>query len=104
VVTKGGLCSGISVSINDGDSNQPTIVAFPNPVSETLNLDVTAVISGESVLRIYDLTGREIVSKSLKLNNGVNNYKIDISNFEGGAYLIQLVANEFEVFEKFVKH
>ena len=102
-LTTGGLCYNIPIFINEINSDQLTVNAYPNPVIEMLHLDVSALNPDKATIVIHDVTGRLLMSKSIYLKAGVNNYEMDVSGFESGAYFIRLVVNDLEVFGKFIK-
>ncbi|MEI7594303.1 MAG: T9SS type A sorting domain-containing protein [Bacteroidota bacterium] len=62
---------------------------YPNPASDVLNLKFEEDLTIESnSLRIFDITGREMTFNSDKSEG--SEFKIDISNFPNGMYLIKL--------------
>ncbi|MFI5217956.1 MAG: T9SS type A sorting domain-containing protein [Bacteroidia bacterium] len=78
---------------------------YPNPANESLTL---ALSKGEgpnaarnSILRIFDLTGREVFQSSIF--NFQSSIKIDVSGLQNGVYFIQLNSAEVCYRTKFVK-
>jgi hypothetical protein len=66
--------------------NKNSISFAPNPANHQLTVNFV----GESgVLTMYDLLGRLVLNKTLSNNNAV----IDISNLQGGSYIVQITAN-----------
>lgn len=98
------------------------IVVYPNPVREKINIKLPWATAVEqpfgpfasrhynlqyfenSVLRIYDVHGRQLKEISLK-NQQENELKIDISSFPDGIYLINLYEDKTKVASgKFIKN
>lgn len=71
---------------------------YPNPVTETLNIEITE--QNFSNAEIFDLSGQSVLSVSL--NQGNN--KIDTRNLLPGSYLVKLSGKngriETRIFEK----
>jgi endoglucanase len=70
---------------------------FPNPVNSTLNLQMTQLNGGTSIL--YDSTGQTI--KTLNVKNGMNSF--DVSELIAGMYFIKVTTKEGSVIQKFIK-
>ena len=78
---------GIDVGICDKDAGISSLRIYPNPATETVNIDLTTEESiGEIKMNITDMTGRNILSTDI--NN--NNRQIDVSNFAKGVYILSL--------------
>ncbi|MBL4578595.1 MAG: T9SS type A sorting domain-containing protein, partial [Flavobacteriales bacterium] len=76
-----GLGTGIA-----GLEPQLIVRLFPNPVSETLNILISFVESGNFLFRFYDPLGRMV--KSEVIGKGLN--KISVSDLPTGVYLYEL--------------
>lgn len=76
------------------------LVISPNPSSEYVSIQFSNSIELNSSLMIMDISGN-IISK-LHLAQGVNDTKIDVSNFTDGMYLVQLNIGGHTAFEKFI--
>jgi alpha-tubulin suppressor-like RCC1 family protein len=65
-----------------------TLKAYPNPVTDILNISFE---QGISFVSIYNLVGQEVFSKSINANETT----IDVSNLSAGTYLVKVqVDNE----------
>lgn len=80
---------------------------YPNPVSSTFNVDVTASTVGVLDIAIYSLDGTVVVSaKSIALKAGVNTITENVSSLNKGIYVVQLVnsANGVVITKKLIKN
>ncbi|OSY89050.1 hypothetical protein WH52_02820 [Tenacibaculum holothuriorum] len=73
-------------------NNDPTVLnaisIFPNPSDDIFNLRWT---TGDNLnIKVYDITGKQIFSKK-DLND--SNYKLNMSNFAKGIYLLNMEMN-----------
>ncbi len=81
-------------------------VIYPNPASESMTVSVSAdqlglssLKNGNYELKIFDLTGKEILQSELRSRNS----EFDISKIENGIYFIQLKTGNGIAIRKFVK-
>jgi len=51
-------------------------------------------------LRLFDLSGREVYSKTLGLEAGVSNLSIPVSTLKGGMYICQISSSSITLSEK----
>jgi hypothetical protein len=70
---------------------QLIINIFPNPVQEELNLELDFVeIFDEVIVKITDMSGKEILIKNLsKINKQIS--QINTVNFVQGTYTLQVI-------------
>jgi len=81
---------------NIGDKE---ISIFPNPTKGKLWVEVSNIEDGDIIiLKVFDLQGREIYS-----NEKLSNYDIDLSNYENGVYLLDIILNNEKSYWKIVK-
>jgi hypothetical protein len=76
---------------------------FPNPSAEKLNLSIANLHSGETSIKLFDLSGAEITSYS-QVTNAAGNFQksIDISMLENGIYLVQIENGKQSITKKIV--
>ena len=65
--------------------NNENILAYPNPVSNILNIEILN-ISAENLISVYDVSGKKIFSSGLK--SSVN--KLNFSYLKPGVYFYQI--------------
>lgn len=61
-----------------------TLSAYPNPVSDVLNIDLTGIVLEEGTLSILNLVGKTVLSRQVS-QAGV--LSVDISQLSNGIYL-----------------
>jgi hypothetical protein len=75
---------------------------FPNPSSGTFQVFVNdALFEGLSELRVIDLNGRIVLSKSLEVKSGMNLFVINES-FQSGVYYLKIVNGQ--AYSSVVRH
>ncbi len=68
------------------DVNLEELVAYPNPVTDVLNVQLPENLSGDANLQIMDLNGKVIKSISVQNANGL--LKVDCSDLSKGVYVV----------------
>lgn len=66
------------------------IELFPNPTSEILNVNGIDLKGNEGLIEIYDIQGDLVFENSIKVNNGIIDYKIQTQNWKKGFYFLQI--------------
>ena len=74
------------------DCNKSSVVVYPNPVSDMLNVNVTNSDDNATTANLFDPDGRMAYTK--KLMSGTN--LIDMKKFPKGLYLLELHTNKGE--------
>ncbi len=82
--------------------NQVTV--SPNPFTDHININTqwgnTEMVSAN----IFNVQGKEILSKQIPVNKGVNNIRIDgLSNLASGNYYLQLISPTQKIIQKITK-
>jgi poly(3-hydroxybutyrate) depolymerase len=62
---------------------------YPNPVYNTLYLQMHSSISQVLDLTVLDITGKRLQTNTVKLNKGMNNTSINFENKTSGIYIVQ---------------
>ena len=75
-------------------------IVYPNPVSNTLNVDLTKVKDNNLRLTIYDLNGKAIQTSNITAGR-VN--KIDMKHFTKGVYIVTVIGDNYNKNFKVVK-
>jgi hypothetical protein len=74
------------VGLTEVDNQPVTLGIFPNPASTILNLSITGNRSVEDVIRITDLSGRELRTFSIPSQEDI--LSVDISWLKNGVYMV----------------
>ncbi|MFM2224159.1 MAG: hypothetical protein RJA07_361 [Bacteroidota bacterium] len=92
--------NGVSKGYSDitGISNHSESISsctiFPNPISDYINLNITATNLMTGIIAIYTEEGREIVAKNVSLKKGENIVILNSKWFPTGIYLVD-IRNEY---------
>jgi len=71
------------------------ITVSPNPFMNAVQLTINADKNENAVVSIVDLTGREVVRRSVSLQNGTNRFTLDgLSKYNPGSYILRLVTKD----------
>jgi len=81
------------------DCNLGSVIVYPNPVHDVLNINVTNSNDNSTNANLYDSDGRLVLAK--KLISGTN--LIDMKRFPGGLYLLELNNNGVKQHFKIIK-
>lgn len=75
---------------------------YPNPFNPTTNIEFTLGQGGETTLKVYDISGREVASilSGQQLNAGSHTYTFDASNLSSGIYFYRLNSNGVQITRK----
>ncbi|HQP01639.1 MAG TPA: T9SS type A sorting domain-containing protein, partial [Bacteroidia bacterium] len=84
------------------ESDDASVTFFPNPATSFVVFNVTASEKNTATLTLLDLSGRTLNKENYQFNEGLNNGKIDVSNYARGVYMIQLVFDGKTVMKKVV--
>ena len=69
------------------------IVVYPNPLNnEILHLSLNSSVSGTAVVRILDMTGRQVGQRQLAINIGSNDVAVEnMSELKSGLYILNVL-------------
>lgn len=79
----------------------------PNPANNFVNLMIDAQNEEKYNIKIYDITGREVVAvaNNFPLVRGENTFNINIADLNAGTYVMQVISNEgYRSSLKFIKN
>ncbi len=82
-----------TVSKSASSSVKKSFDVFPNPTAGSVNLNYAAAAEGLVNVRVFDLVGKAVADYSFAVNEGSNFLSLDLSSFEKGLYVIEVVEN-----------
>lgn len=99
-------CSNINPGIQTSSaSNRHAFDVFPNPSNDYITLSIKPDQFNSSFMyKLNDVTGRIVSQKVIGKISGEYSERIDISSFEDGIYIIEIMAEGISSSEKFVKN
>ncbi|MBL0355919.1 MAG: T9SS type A sorting domain-containing protein [Chitinophagaceae bacterium] len=76
----------------------------PNPFSSYVNINIDWKNNESSVVKIFNMSGKEILTKNIQLYKGTNYVQInELSSLPSGNYLIQFNSTEGKIFKQVTK-
>ncbi len=95
-----GVTITVGITENQSISN---LSVLPNPVKDVLTVNYNAKNTENLVVKITDMSGKEVYNEQLTVALGENNFKINSSNFDKGVYLMQVSNSQSNITKKFIK-
>ncbi|WP_417600275.1 T9SS type A sorting domain-containing protein [Owenweeksia hongkongensis] len=91
-----------SISVFENALGQ-SLEIYPNPTSGEVNVSFDAFDSEEVVIRILDVSGKQIMSQTDNNANGKMNYSLDISQLADGVYMLEVSAGTLKTNKRLIK-
>jgi trimeric autotransporter adhesin len=92
--------TGITTTVASVKKNE-TIIIFPNPATQEINIQFSKIETGLAFLSISDITGREILNSQFKIYN--SQFIVDVSSLSSGIYFANILINGQKYTRKFIK-
>lgn len=81
-----------------------SLSVYPNPASSYTNISINSKKSGKATLDVFNISGRNVMSRNENVNAGGSEIKVDTKNFTSGTYFIRVTMNNAsETVKVFVK-
>lgn len=80
-----------------------SLKAYPNPVTDFLNVEIVSEQSGAYALQILDMNGRLVQSENIDLTAGKQSNIVDVTSMSAGMYLLQMNNGQQTTGLKFIK-
>lgn len=80
------------VSIAENEVAQGAVVIYPNPNNGQFNISYYADNDNKYVVRIYNMVGQVVFTKSIVAEIGANTIIIDIGQYRQGVYMLELMS------------
>lgn len=79
------------------------LTIIPNPVLNNAEINFNSAINGITRIQVIDITGKQVYSESINVNEGANRFILNTDNYNKGLYFL-IISNEFGTEKlKFVK-
>ena len=92
------ICVGI-----DEASRVEGIIVRPVPSSDLVTIEFSRDHAENTLIQIYDLQGELALTEEVSTQNGINQYKLDISTLPAGIYLVKIGSGNTVETAKLVK-
>lgn len=84
------ICSSVTtVTLSNEDFEINDFVIYPNPNNGNFNVQFNATSTNDINIRVHDMRGREVFTKSFQ-NNGLINENVNLENLQAGVYLVNV--------------
>lgn len=92
-----------SLGMEETEEVMNNVSLFPNPASQTVNLNYTLENSSEVNISVFNIAGQEVYTEQLiEGMAGENHNEINVSLFEKGTYFVRFQSNESIVTKKLI--
>jgi hypothetical protein len=91
------------VSSNEEFDNISSINISPVPVYDIMNVEVQTTRNDQYTVNITDLTGKIIYQNNFNISAGINSFKINMSGFSSGMYIMSISNTQGVQTRPFVK-
>lgn len=90
------------LTLSTSKNLKPTnsIVVYPNPANNELNVRRNSELNGDIDIDIYDIQGKTVLKQILKNNET----KINIESLLHGIYFVKINSNQYSITEKIIKN
>ncbi|MGP8215576.1 MAG: T9SS type A sorting domain-containing protein [Bacteroidia bacterium] len=100
---KQGTCITISIALGIENINGSSITSlYPDPVTNTLNLSFNMQSISVAIIKITDVTSKEVMSENATLSNG-KIITMDVSRLAQGMYFLRVLTDKDTRVIKFIK-
>lgn len=69
---------------------ETSVSVYPNPTTDFITVDAKNITSGNTIINVYDVRGKLIVSQSATASNNAMNTTISCDKWAAGMYYIQI--------------
>jgi hypothetical protein len=96
----------VSSSINKKNNQNEKLSVYPNPFSQTTNIEFTTQDYNENIeLTVIDISGKQILKKSMQnLASGNHSIEIQMENSLPGIYFCKIHGTKFSLISKLIKN
>lgn len=82
------------IQANSLQIDSPTITIaklYPNPVKDFTTIELQSKVSGNLTISLFNILGTEVKKwDAIFINQGTQNFKIDLSSFKTGIYILNI--------------
>ena len=77
--------------VNNMEESENTVSISPNPAKDFVKVNVNTKDVKNTEIKIYDVAGKMVYHKTLKLKNGSNQFTLDLSGLKTGFYTVDIL-------------
>jgi len=79
-------------------------VISPNPFEGSASIKISALTNQNLEMRVFDLSGRMVIERMLKVTSGETIHNLDMQRFDAGIYQLELSNGEGKISEKLIRY
>ncbi|MEL7341399.1 MAG: T9SS type A sorting domain-containing protein, partial [Bacteroidota bacterium] len=87
---------------NDITQNNDLLQAYPNPVSDQLQIRTELSRPSDLQLQIFDATGRVVYQRSAQQVNGLQEWTVEVANLAAGVHTVIMRSGDVQAMQKIV--
>ncbi|MBP6511200.1 MAG: proprotein convertase P-domain-containing protein [Bacteroidia bacterium] len=72
------------------ENTEANVSLLPNPASSFVEIQFQSLLNKDGVLRIDNILGQAVHSQEIKVEYGINSYKLDVREFTKGVYVVSV--------------
>ncbi len=91
------------ITLYRGDNGFQIMSLSPVPVVNYMDVSYNHVAKESLVANVYDVNGRLLQQTKIESQAGMNSFKVDMSSYAAGAYILEIAGDNSKVSRKFVK-
>jgi len=76
------------------------IIATPNPVNNTANIEFSSNTSGNAILKVYTINGALVLTSVNEIKAGNNSISLDVNKLDNGVYYYNVETNDTKFINK----
>ncbi len=84
------------------NDNDFTLKVYPNPAQNRLTVEYTTSIDANTILEVFDVTGKKVVNLQNRLTAGMHQNVINTQHFKNGIYLLRVSTGNQSAVKRFV--
>ena len=90
--------------VEDQQAISSELLVYPNPVAQTLNIEVKASVNGTSSITLLDMLGRSVLKtqNTFTLKAGQNSTQLDVSQLNNGIYYVVISTPQGDLTQKII--
>jgi hypothetical protein len=81
---------------------QNAFTVYPNPANNTFNATITSAATATGDLKVCDITGRTLITKTVNAQTGTQTIAVDVNHLAPGTYFVTYSANGATTTQKLV--
>jgi len=82
--------------VNGQDVEVDELIAYPNPTSDKLSVNLYSHTDCAAIFRLVDITGRLVITREAKLLEGENSISFELNDLAPGIYVLQVAMENAE--------